>query len=93
MSQNSILAGNAQQGYKRMKHSNAKKLVGKLLDNAPVKIRKGKHMGTMSTATWCALCDVLFSYGFKSIGYKTNNNGLITITADDFIVSTQVVLF
>ena len=76
-----------------MKHSNAKKLVGKLLDNTPVKIRKGKYQGTMSTRTWCALCDVLFGYGFKSIGYETNNNGLITITADGFTISTQVVLF
>ena len=76
-----------------MKHSNAKKLVGRLLDDAPVKIRKGKYQGTIAAPTWCALCDVLFSYGFKSIGYETNNNGLITITADDFILSTQVVLF
>jgi hypothetical protein len=76
-----------------MKHSNAKKLVGRLLDNNPVKIRKGNHTGSISQATWDALCIVLFSYGFKSVSYETNNDGLLTIKADDFILSTSVVLF
>jgi hypothetical protein len=76
-----------------MKVITGKKIIGNMLDNKIVKLRKNR-IGGISTKTWEDLCDILLSYGYKSIEYYPINNGYIEIRLDgDFILSSKVVLY
>jgi len=70
-----------------------KKIIGNMLDDKIVCLRKGKY-GGISTKTWEDLCDILLSYGYKSIEYYPIDNGYIEIKLnDDFILSSKVLLY
>jgi len=76
-----------------MKTITAKKIIGNMLDNKTVKLRKNKY-GTISEKTWGLLCDVLFSYGYRRIENYTIENGYIEIKLDDnFILSSKIKVY
>lgn len=76
-----------------MKTITAKKIIGNMLDNKIVKLRKNKH-GTISEKTWDLLCDVLFSYGYRRIENYPIDNDYIEIKLDDnFILSSKIKVY
>jgi len=56
-----------------MKTENIKKLVEKMLNDQPVKIRGSIHNG-LSSVTWSHICDYLMAvYGVVSVSYDTSD--------------------
>jgi len=76
-----------------MKLITGKKIIGDMLDDKIVKLRKDR-IGGISSKTWNDLCDILLSYGYKSIEYYPIDNGYIEIKLnDDFILSSKIKLY
>jgi len=76
-----------------MKLITGKKIIGNMLDDKIVKLRKDR-IGGISSKTWNDLCDILLSYGYKSIEYYPIDNGYIEIKLnDDFILSSKIKLY
>ena len=76
-----------------MKTITAKKIIGDMLDNKIVKLRKNR-VGGISEKTWYILTDILFSYGYKSIEYYPIDNGYLEIKlSDQSILSSKVILY
>ena len=76
-----------------MKTITAKKIIGDMLDNKIVKLRKNR-VGGISEKTWDILTDILFSYGYKSIEYYPIDNGYLEIKlSDQSILSSKVILY
>lgn len=56
-----------------MKTENVKKLVEKMLNDQPVKLRGSIHNG-ISSVTWCHICDYLMAvYGVVSVSYDSRD--------------------
>lgn len=85
-----------------MKYSTALKLVEKLKNNEPVKLRGNKHNG-ISSITWCNICDVIFTENpdieevntYYSKGDETNNINIIVRNKEHKIVfkADKITLF
>jgi hypothetical protein len=76
-----------------MKTITAKRLIGNMLDNKIVNLRKNKY-GMISEKTWDLLCDVLFSYGYRRIENYPIENGYREIKLDDdFILSSKIKVY
>lgn len=76
-----------------MKTITAKKIIGNMLDNKIVNLRKNRY-GSISEKTWDLLCNVLFSYGYRKIENYPIENGYIEIRVDDdFILSSKIKVY
>ena len=76
-----------------MKTITAKKIIGNMLDNKTVKLRKNKY-GTISEKTWDSIADVILSYGYKSIEYYPIGNGYLEIKlSDQSILSSKIKVY
>jgi hypothetical protein len=76
-----------------MKLITGKKLIGRMLDNEIVYLRKNRY-NTISQKTWEDLCDILLSYGFKTIENYKLENGFIEIRLnEDFILSSKIKVY
>jgi hypothetical protein len=76
-----------------MKTITAKKIIGNMLDNKTVKLRRS-NIGAISEKTWDSITDILFSYGYKSIAAYPIDNGYLEIKLDDdFILSSKIILY
>lgn len=75
-----------------MKTLTAKKLIGKMLDNAQVNIKGHKSHG-INEKTLLALYEVLASYGYKKLYIRSLDNGFFEVKADDFILSSKVKVY
>lgn len=76
-----------------MKLITGKKIIGNMLDNKIVKLRKNK-CGGISESTHDLLCSILFGYGYKRVECTPLENGYLEIKLDnDFILSSKVKLY
>lgn len=76
-----------------MKTITAKKIIGNMLDNKIVKLRKNRG-GGISDKTWNSIADIMLSYGYKSIEYYPIDNGYLEIKlSDQSILSSKVILY
>ena len=76
-----------------MKTLTAKKIIGNMLDNKTVKLRRSKA-GGISDKTWDSIASIMLGYGYKSIEYYPIGNGYLEIKlSDDFILSSKVILY
>ena len=76
-----------------MKTITAKKIIGDMLDDKIVKLRKNR-VGGISEKTWNSIADIMLGYGYKSIEYYPIDNGYLEIKlSDQSILSSKVILY
>ena len=76
-----------------MKTITAKKIIGSMLDNKTVKLRRSR-VGGISEKTWDSIADIMLGYGYKSIEYYPIGNGYLEIKlSDQSILSSKVILY
>jgi hypothetical protein len=76
-----------------MKTITAKKIIGNMLDNKTVKLRRSR-VGGISEKTWDSIASIMLSYGYKSIEYYPIDNGYLEIKlSDQSILSSKVILY
>jgi len=76
-----------------MKLITGKKIIGNMLDDKIVYLRKGKY-GGISESTRDLLCSILFDYGYKRVECTPLDDGYIEIKLDnDFILSNKVKVY
>ena len=76
-----------------MKLITGKKIIGNMLDDKIVCLRKGKY-GGISESTRDTLCSILFDYGYKRVECTPLDNGYLEIKLDnDFILSNKVKVY
>ena len=76
-----------------MKLSTGKKIIGNMLDNKIVCLRKNKY-GGISELTRDLLCSILFDDGYSRVECTPLENGYLEIKLDnDFILSSKVKVY